>query len=666
MSNLADLLARLWEQSQPIITERIETIEAAVLAALAGDLGGEQRREAEREAHKLAGSLGTFGRHEGTRVAREIELLMQGSAPPRGEALLRLSELAVELRTQAQAPAAPAGAEPEGPGAEDSQGPGVAEPPAGPPAVLVVDGDAEHALRLVEAAVAHGMRAWSAADVATAQSASSRRPDLVVMDPATAGDPDLSYLAHVAAGPDPRPVIIVTDPAAGVDRAAVVRAGARAYLEKSMAPRAVMRIARRTVERGAQGAAVLVVDDDPTVTELLADLLGTRGLRVVGLDDPRLLWSELQRVRPDILVLDFDMPHLDGLQLCRMVRGDEAWARLPVVFLSGSASPPVVRALYAAGADDHVAKPFDPEDLVTRVLNRLDRSRHLAELWDTDAATGLANRRGFTTQCQRLIELARREAKPFTLALVAPDEGPSADHPAGPSGPGLGPLVRRSVAPGDAVGVLSQHRIGVGLFGSSLAEASDRLGGVLEAARGAATVSAGLARFPADGGDVATLVDAASRALDLARASGGDQVRAVRDGADDSAPTAVDVLVVDDDEALATVLLHALTTRGYRAQWVTDGAEAAALLGGEASGGLRARVVLLDVGLPGLDGLSLLRDMASRGLLDHTRVIMVTLRSTETEVLTALDLGAFDHVAKPFSLPVLLHRVRRAIESLPA
>jgi DNA-binding response OmpR family regulator len=97
--------------------------------------------------------------------------------------------------------------------------------------------------------------------------------------------------------------------------------------------------------------------------------------------------------------------------------------------------------------------------------------------------------------------------------------------------------------------------------------------------------------------------------------------------------------------------------------WLQDGAEAAAFLAG--GGAPPPRVVLLDVGLPGLDGLSVLRDMARRDALAATRVIMVTLRSSEAEVLEALEIGAFDHVAKPFSVSVLVHRVRRAIESLP-
>jgi DNA-binding response OmpR family regulator len=72
-------------------------------------------------------------------------------------------------------------------------------------------------------------------------------------------------------------------------------------------------------------------------------------------------------------------------------------------------------------------------------------------------------------------------------------------------------------------------------------------------------------------------------------------------------------------------------------------------------------LIVLDVDLPGLDGLSVLRRLAQDGVLNRTRVIVLTARAGEREVLEALELGAYDHVAKPFSVPVLMQRVRRAM-----
>ena len=123
-----------------------------------------------------------------------------------------------------------------------------------------------------------------------------------------------------------------------------------------------------------------------------------------------------------------------------------------------------------------------------------------------------------------------------------------------------------------------------------------------------------------------------------------------------------DVVIVDDDGVLTELLIHALESRGYRCHALQDGQAAIDALSG-ASPSIKARVVLLDLGLPSVDGLSVLRTLARNGVAQRSRVIMLTARSAEAEVLTDLELGAFDHVAKPFSLSVLMQRVQRALEA---
>jgi DNA-binding response OmpR family regulator/HPt (histidine-containing phosphotransfer) domain-containing protein len=119
---------------------------------------------------------------------------------------------------------------------------------------------------------------------------------------------------------------------------------------------------------------------------------------------------------------------------------------------------------------------------------------------------------------------------------------------------------------------------------------------------------------------------------------------------------APDVLVVEDDPVLADLLSSALRSRGHRTEIVSDGRAALERLMGPRA---RPRLVILDAYLPGLDGVSVLRGLAERGALERMSVIMLTVRSGEAEILASLRLGAVDHVAKPFSLAVLLEKVER-------
>ena len=90
----AALLAALWIKNRPIIEERLATLDGAAVAAAAGALSDEQRRVANSTAHKLAGALGMYGYDDGTRIARELEVLLAEAGPDAG----RLSALIAELR----------------------------------------------------------------------------------------------------------------------------------------------------------------------------------------------------------------------------------------------------------------------------------------------------------------------------------------------------------------------------------------------------------------------------------------------------------------------------------------------------------------------------------------------------------------------------------------
>jgi DNA-binding response OmpR family regulator len=120
----------------------------------------------------------------------------------------------------------------------------------------------------------------------------------------------------------------------------------------------------------------------------------------------------------------------------------------------------------------------------------------------------------------------------------------------------------------------------------------------------------------------------------------------------------LDVLIVHDDVVLGGLLTRVLSGHGLRTRRLADSDEATRrLLGGTPP----ARVVLLDIGLPGLDGPSVLRAMADQGVLERTRIIVVTGRAAEHGRLPELALGAFDHLAKPLSVPVLVPRICRAL-----
>jgi len=642
-------LSAVWEASRGVLREQVLVIERAVVAGIERRLDLEEQREAGREAHKLAGSLGTFGFEDGSLLARSLELVLMSTEVLDPAGALAVSGLVVELQ---DGMAGPLSAPPNAPTADPIS--------KGRLALLVVDADAHQGRRVVEVASGQAMRAASVVTLDAARAViATNAPTVVVLDVAVGGDDDVSAFLDELVRDLPGTATVVIVGRAGVgERVEMGRLGAQAVLQRPAAPDVVVDAVSRILARWDARSTVLVVDDDPTLLVLVGELLRAEGVAVETIDDGDRLWASLEAFKPDLLLLDNDMPGFDGISLCRAIRGDDRWVRLPVVFLSGTDSPGVVGEMFAAGADDYIAKPVSPDDFVSRVTNRIRRSRAQAARSDVDPATGLPSASSFIENANRLLRLARRDGRPAVLAIVELD-------PPSPSALAtFGRLLRQATTTADSVGAWSGGRLAAVLHGTTAAEGESRLRRVVGAARGAtgvaaARVSVGLAACPEDGRDVRALGAAAETALGRALQATGDAVEAY-ETLGQARAVLVDVLLVDDDEALGTLVVHALSGRGFSVRWLRDGAEAVELLDDP---GFRARVVLLDVALPGLDGLSVLRHLAHAGRLGPTRVVMLTVRANEGEVLEALDLGAFDHVAKPFSLSVLMHRVRRAIEA---
>jgi two-component system phosphate regulon response regulator PhoB len=121
------------------------------------------------------------------------------------------------------------------------------------------------------------------------------------------------------------------------------------------------------------------------------------------------------------------------------------------------------------------------------------------------------------------------------------------------------------------------------------------------------------------------------------------------------------ILVVDDEVDILEVLQYNLAKNGYRVTCVTSGEEALSQARSEPPD-----LILLDLMLPGLDGLDVCRLLRADARTARTPIIMVTARTEEADVVTGLELGANDYVTKPFSPRVLLARIRAVLRSQTA
>lgn len=121
---------------------------------------------------------------------------------------------------------------------------------------------------------------------------------------------------------------------------------------------------------------ILVVDDDQRLRDLLQRFLTEQGFRVTTLPDARELSRRLERDPPHLIVLDWMMPHEDGLTVCKRLRN--AGDRTPVIMLTAKGDEDERIDGLDAGADDYLAKPFSPRELVARMHAVLRRAAEIA------------------------------------------------------------------------------------------------------------------------------------------------------------------------------------------------------------------------------------------------------------------------------------------------
>ena len=637
----SEAVRELWEQARPTALERVDAIDDAVAALMAGDLADEQRATAKREAHRLAGALGTFGLRDATAHAAALEQALDEAGVAD---VPRLSEHALALRKLI----------------ETGEAGGVPSPvAASAPAVVAVGLPPARAAALVAAGEARGLAVAAAAELP------SEWPPIALLDGSLPGLLDgVHALAEHGAT-----VAVVLEPGHELDRVELVRRGAQRLLPADASADALVdALTALTESRRPAVGRILAIDDDASILLVLEAILGGAGFEVAVLDDPLAVWAALERTRPDLVVCDVDMPGLDGVDLCRTIRADARWQSLPLLFLTGHSDAETVSKLFAAGADDYVSKPVLGPELLARVRNRLERVVLQRELDDVDRLTGLLRRDAARPELEALLKLGRRLKQAVSIAALTVDglDDVNRDdgHVAGDEAlAAAGRALRTAFAADGVAARWGGAELIVGMTGLGSHDVRDRVGAVLEEVRNTpvagrrVTLSAGLAEFPHDGEEVDALVASAGDAARRARAEGGDRLETVAPDAD---ADHADVALVEDDDVLAPLLLHALRTRGYRTRWIADGDEAARMLGGPRPA-LRADLVLLDWDLPGRDGLTVLRGLAEDGGLIATKVVMLTFRASEREILSTLEMGAVDHVAKPFSVPVLMQRVRRLL-----
>ncbi len=415
-------LAGVWRQFQGRVEQQIDTLVQAAAAIEENRIDQDLLIQANREAHTLGGSLGTFGLSKASGLARKIESLLnpenlksqQLSLQPK--AIKQLNLLTIALRQEVNN--------------YNNTEVSISSPTSTSsissdekPFLLIIEKDRQLISELFIEADVRGIRAEVATNLQTAlKKIYNQIPHLILFDPAVAGtiEKGLDFLNEISVFKQPIPIIVFTSEDSLNYRVEVARKGSKVFLHKPLPANEVLEVVDRALRQNDQTseAVILAVDDDPQTLAMLQSLLQPWGLKIVTLSEPQKFWNTLEETEPDLLILDIKMPYVSGIELCQVVRNDARWGGLPILFLTAYKDIDSVNQVFNVGADDFVSKPIIGPELVARIINRLERIKLVRTLAETDPVTKLANRHKSSQEIEKFLHLSQRCRQPLCFTIL--------------------------------------------------------------------------------------------------------------------------------------------------------------------------------------------------------------------------------------------------------
>ncbi|WP_255298620.1 diguanylate cyclase [Brevibacillus dissolubilis] len=421
---------------------------------------------------------------------------------------------------------------------------------------------------------------------------------------------------------------------------------------------------------------LLLVDDDDTLRFFLAQRLQAEGYQVDEASNVTAAKKLLRENVYDLITLDLMMHPESGYVLFDFLKEDPTFKWIPLIVLSGREDVKDKVRCYRLGADQYMTKPFHYEELEAGIYRLLTRSRHFEQLAFRDALTGVFNRRYFDHQLQLELEKMERSPAVISLAFLDIDRFKRINDEYGHSIgdlvlQGLGHRLQQELRNHDLLARYGGEEFVVAFPNTSGEMALRIMERVLQKIRQEPivqaegesfyiTFSAGVAEWTA-GISMAEWLQQADDAMYRAKQEGRNQVKLAEyvqqseSGKLVKHPTK-SVLIADDDQIIRSILKSKLSHLPVQIIEVTDG-EAALHVLRETS----VDLCILDGVMPKLDGFSLLKQMKTEPQLSKIKVMMLSGRKQESDVVRGLMLGAEEYMSKPFSLVELEIRVKRLL-----
>ncbi|MBW4536917.1 MAG: response regulator [Pleurocapsa minor HA4230-MV1] len=397
-------MEQMWLKYQNKMSERLKVLQQAVSRVKQANLSPQLQQDAQQSAHKLAGVLGMFSRDVGTNIAREIETLLQNNSVLDTQQREQFIALVTDLDSLLALD-------------ETLTSKTITETN-----LLLISTDTQLKQKLQQLSMTQGL-AWHQVDNITQAEiwlANNFAYVVVIDTEATTNRAEyLALISQLNSHTPLIPTIVLSSTSSLSDRLTATRMGASSFLAKPVTPGKIWQTTSRLIEQNQSAiASILIVDDDDVFLDTLRSILEPWGIKVSTLAEPLHFWEVLEATQPDLVILDIEMPQIDGIELCQVLRSDPDWQELPVLFLTARQDAKTIQQIFEIGGDDYISKPTVGAALIARINNRLDRSRLLHNLATQDPLTRLKNRTQSSREIESLLQQAQNLHQPFCLAVL--------------------------------------------------------------------------------------------------------------------------------------------------------------------------------------------------------------------------------------------------------
>lgn len=376
-----------------------------------------------REFHNLLGSSGTFGLARVSKIAKEIEVQLKQLSSTENVEINNCTLLAGEISSGMKSLVEAASTLSEAinfDAGSSEHNPSPYRESAKDCLIYYLDDELAGPQFLTKQLIAYGFKCKNFRTMMDLLNAMQYfLPDLVILDLMMPDitPPEIFEVAKSIIKKETK-VFILSGSSDFDSRLSAVRAGVHAYIEKPADVALIVSKIRAVLQlQGNRPPKILIIDDQEVIAEYYAMVLRQSAMVVQVETTPSNVLQIMNDSMPDLVLLDLNMPYVSGIELATIIRQQDQFQSIPIVFLSAE-DIQAKSNLLELGSDDLLKKGIPPEEFVRHIRSRVNRAKALASKMHQDSLTGLLNHAQIQSLLEKEYLRSKRQNMPLSVAMI--------------------------------------------------------------------------------------------------------------------------------------------------------------------------------------------------------------------------------------------------------